>query len=146
MKIILLENVKSLGKKDDIKEVKDGYAKFLINEKKAVQYTSRSVQILDKQIDTRKKNEEDLIKECTEIKNKIEKLNLKFKVKTGKDDRVFGSVSTKEIADELKKKGFNIDKKKIETDVEINSLGYHEISINLHKSVIAKIRIELIKE
>ena len=113
---------------------------------KAVQYSSRSVQILDKQIDTRKKNEEELIKECTDIKNKIEKLNLKFKVKTGKDDRVFGSVSTKEIADELKKKGFSIDKKKIETDVEVNTLGYHEVSINLHKKVVAKIRIELVKE
>ena len=146
MKIILLENIKSLGKKDDIKDVKDGYAKFLINEKKAVQYSSRSAEILDREIDIRNKNEEALINECNEIKNKIEKLNLKFKVKTGSSDKVFGSVSSKEIAEELKKIGFNIDKKKIECDTELNTLGYHSITINLHKKVVAKINIELIKE
>ena len=146
MKIILLENIKSLGKKDEIKEVKDGYAKFLINEKKAVQYSYRSVEILDREIDIRNKNEEALIKECNEIKNKIEKLNLKFKVKTGINDKVFGSISSKEIVDELKKRGFNIDKKKIECDTELNTLGYHNVFINLHKKVVVKIRVELIKE
>lgn len=146
MKIILLENVKSLGKKDEIKEVKDGYAKFLINQKKAVQYTSRSAEVLGRQLDTRKKEEDALIAECTEIKNKIEKLDLKFKVKTGKEDKVFGSVSTKEIADAFKKKGYDIDKKKIELDGDINTLGYHNIEVNLHKKVIAKVSIEVVKE
>ena len=146
MKVILLENIKSLGKKDDIKEVKDGYAKFLINEKKAVQYSSRSVEILDREIDLRNKNEEALIKECNDVKNKIEKLNLKFKVKTGVNDKVFGSISNKEIAEQLKKFGFNIDKKKIDSGSELNTLGYHEIIINLHKKVVVKINIELIKE
>lgn len=146
MKVILLTDVKSLGKKDEIKEVKDGYAKFLINEKKAVQYTNKSVEILDKEIATRKQEEDALVKECTEIKNKVEKLNLKFKVKTGAGDKVFGSVSTKEIASELKEKGFDIDKKKIVTDFEINTLGFHEVKINLHKKVIAKVRVELVKE
>lgn len=146
MKVILLTDVKSLGKKDEIKEVKDGYAKFLINERKAVQYTNKSVEILDKEIATRKQEEDALVKECTEIKNKVEKLNLKFKVKTGAGDKVFGSVSTKEIASKLKEKGFDIDKKKIVTDFEINTLGFHEVKINLHKKVIAKVRVELVKE
>lgn len=146
MKVILLTDVKSLGKKDEIKEVKDGYAKFLINEKKAVQYTNKSVEILDKEIDERKKQEAATIKECNEIKNKIEKIELKFKVKTGANDKVFGSISTKEISEALKKKGYEIDKKKIVTDTEVNSLGYHEVKINLHKEVVAKVRIELVKE
>lgn len=146
MKVILLADVKNLGKKDEIKEVKDGYAKFLINDKKAVQYTNRSVEILDKELETRKKEEDALVCECTDIKEKIEKLNLKFKVKTGTNDKVFGSVSTKEISSALKEKGFNIDKKKIVTEFEINTLGYHEVTINLHKKVIAKVKIELVKE
>lgn len=145
MKVILLENIKSLGKKDEIKEVKDGYAKFLINEKKAVVYSNRSAEILNSEIEQRRLDEEALISECTKIKNQLEKLNLKFKVKTGKGDRVFGSISTKEIAEVLKKYT-NIDKKKIETTTDLNSLGYHEIKINLHKKVIATLKVELIKE
>lgn len=146
MKVILIEDIKKLGKKDEIKELKDGYASFLINEKKAVPYSSRSFEILENQIEKRKQNEEDLINECNIIKSKIEKTDLKFKLKTGASDKVFGSVSTKNISDKLKELGYDIDKKKIVSDGEINSLGYHNIKINLHKKVIANIRIEVIKE
>lgn len=146
MKVILIEDIKKLGKKDEIKELKDGYASFLINEKKAVPYSSRSFEILENQIEKRKQNEEDLINECNIIKSKIEKTDLKFKLKTGASDKVFGSVSTKNISDKLKELGYDIDKKKIVSEAEINSLGYHNIKINLNKKVIANIRIEVIKE
>ena len=74
---------------------------ILINEKKAVVYSNRSAEILNSEIEQRRLDEEALISECTKIKYQLEKLNLKFKVKTGKGDRVFGSISTKEIAEVL---------------------------------------------
>jgi large subunit ribosomal protein L9 len=146
MKIILLTDIKKLGKKDEIKEVKDGYANFLIADKKAVSCSNRSVQILENQIEKRKEVEDETIKECNDIKIKLEKTNLKFKLKTGANDKAFGSISTKNISDALKEKGFDIDKKKIKTKLDINSLGFYEVNINLHKKVIANIRIEVIKE
>ena len=72
-------------------------------------------------------------------------LKLKFKVKTGSGDRVFGSVSTKSIAEELKKQGFEVDKRKINATSSLASLGFHNVEIELHKEVIATIKIELTK-
>ena len=75
----------------------------------------------------------------------MEKAKFKFKVKTGTGDRVFGSVSTKSIAEELKKQGFDIDKKKIKLDSPLTSLGFHNVQIELHKEVVAQIKVELTK-
>lgn len=147
MKIIFLKDVKGQGKKDEIKEVKDGYAQnYLIKNGYAIKYTNRSSEILSNQIKDRNQKEEALIKECEKIKSKIEKETFLFKVKTGKEDRVFGSISTKQISDELNKKGYNIDKKKIIIDVPISSLGTHNVKINLHSKVEATIKVNLIKE
>ena len=147
MKVIFIKDVKGQGKKDEIKEVKDGYAQnFLIKNGYAIKYTDRSNQILNNQINERNKKEEELIKECKEIKDKLEKETFTFKVKTGKEDRVFGSISSKQISDELSKKGYKIDKKKINIDVPISSLGTHNVNINLHSKVEATIKVNLIKE
>lgn len=147
MKVIFLKDVKGQGKKDEIKEVKDGYAQnFLIKNGYAIKYTNRSNEILNSQIKDRNQKEEELIKECEKIKSNIEKQVFTFKVKTGKEDKVFGSISTKQIADELNKKGYNIDKKKIVIDVPISSLGTHNVKVNLHSKVQAIIKVNLIKE
>ncbi len=146
MKVIFTKDVKGQGKKGDIKEVKDGYAQnFLIKNGYAVSYTKRSKEILDINNKKMQDEENELIKNCNKIKDKLKNIVLKFKVKTGKNDQVFGSISTKQIAQELEKKGFKIDKKKIILDSQISFLGFHEVSIILHKSVIAKVRIELVK-
>ena len=146
MKVILLQDVKKQGKKDDILEVSDGYAKnFLIKNKLAVPYTKRSSEILDNQIETREIKELELIKECEILKKKLEALTLKFKVKTGKDDKVFGNISSKQISDELKNIGYEVDKKIISCDHEINSLGVHEVDVKLHKKVCARLKIMLEK-
>lgn len=146
MKVIFIKDVKGQGKSGDIKEVKDGYAQnFLIRNGYAVAYTTRSKEILDISNKNKAEKEAVLIKECNDIKNKLKDIVLTFKVKTGKQDQVFGSISTKQITNELEKHGFKIDKKKIILDEPISSLGFHEVNVNLHKKVQAKLRIELVK-
>ena len=83
MKVIFLADVKKQAKKDEIKEVKDGYASYLIKEKLAVPYTEQSVKVLENEIQDRKDKEDALIAECNKIKAKLENKNIKFKVKTG---------------------------------------------------------------
>lgn len=142
MKVILLQDVKKQGKKDDIIEVSDGYANnFLIKNKLAVMYTKKSSEILNNDLKDRELKEQEHIKECEELKKKIEKLTLKFKVKTGSNDRVFGHISSKQISDELKKYDMIIDKRMIDIQGDINTLGVYEVPINLHKKVCAKVKI-----
>ena len=145
MKIILLKDVKKQGKAGDILNVKDGYGTFLINKGEAVLATNNSIDRLDRENKEKEKNEQELIKKCKSLKNKLEELNIKFKVKTGAADKVFGSISAKQIVEELKNKGYNIDKKQIKISGSIDTLGYHVIDIELHKKVIVKLKIELVK-
>ena len=142
MKVILIENVKGTGKKDEIKEVKDGFGTFLIKNKKAVLYSGKSNEVLNEQIKTREANEAAHLLECQNIKNELEKLEISFTVKTGSDNKVFGCITPKQISEELSKKNYNIDKKIIDAK-ELNTLGTHLVSINLHKKVIAKLKVTL---
>lgn len=145
MRVILLCDVKKQGKKDDIIDVKDGYGMYLINNKLAVLETKGSSKVLKKQTDEALAKEKELISECEKTKKKLEKMTLSFKVKTGKNDQVFGQISTKQIASSLSEKGFDIDKKKIIIDVPINSLGITNVKVNLHKKVVATLKIQLQK-
>lgn len=146
MKVILLQDVKKQGKKDDIINVSDGYANnFLIKNGLAVPYTEKSKSVLDKQIQKRNDDEDKLVASLNEIKKKLENKELRFKVKTGKEDQVFGTVSTKQISEELKKLGFDIDKKKIKTSTNLYVLGTHIIDIELHKKVKFEIKVILSK-
>ena len=145
MKIILIKDVKKQGKSGDILDVKDGYGSFLINKGDAVLATSNSVSRLDRENKEKEVKENNLIKECEVLKKKLENLKISFKVKTGEQDRVFGSVSAKQIVVELKNKGYNIDKKQIKINNAISSLGFHNVDIELHKKVVATIKIELKK-
>lgn len=145
MKIILLKDVKKQGKSGDILNVKDGYGSFLINKGDAVLATQNSCDRLDRENKEKEIKENNLIKECEELKKKLEKLTIGFKVKTGEQDRVFGSISPKQIVEELKNQGYSIDKKQIRINGTISSLGFHNVEIELHKKVIANIKIELKK-
>lgn len=145
MRVILLEDVKKQGKKGQIINVKDGYGNYLITNNLAVLETKGSKAVLDKQNKDAKEAEDNLIKECNKIKDKLAKITLEFKVNVGKGDQVFGSVSTKQIASELKELGIDIDKRKIKIDVPINTLGITEVDIELHKSVVAKVKVHLKK-
>ena len=144
MKVIFLKDLKKQGKKNEIKEVSDGYAiNYLIKNGYAVKYTKSSGDILDAQIANDKLNEENNIKIANEIKSRIEKEILKFDVQTGKDGRVFGSISSKQICDKLSMLGYKVDKKNVKTKESLSSLGTFYVEIELHKKVVAKIRIEL---
>ncbi len=146
MKVILTKDVKGQGKSGDIKEVKDGYAQnFLIRNGYAVAYTSRSKEILDINNDNKAKETEQEVDRCNKIKDELKDKIITFKVKAGKNDQVFGSISTKQIASELERLGYKIDKKKIVLSEPISSLGCHEIKLNLNKKVVATTRVELIK-
>lgn len=142
MKVILIENVKGTGKKDEIKEVKDGFGNFLIKNKKAVLYSSKSNEVLTKELTDRKIKEDEHLEECKKLKASLEKLNITFNVKTGEYGKVFGSISSKQICEELKKVGYEIDKKIINAS-NINTLGTHIVEINLHKNVTAELKVSL---
>lgn len=147
MKVIFIKDLKGQGKKGDIKEVKTGYGQnYLIKNGYAVLASTANVKHLNTQ--NRKKEEEleKLIKECEEIKKVLERKTLTFKVKTGKGDKVFGSVSVKQIVSELKKLGFDINKKMVLINEPLTSLGVHKVIIELHKQVKANINIKIEKE
>lgn len=147
MKVIFKKDLKGQGKKGEVKNVKDGYGmNYLIKNGYAVAATDENLKHLNTENKRAKKQLEETIKECEEQKKQLEKLILTFKVKTGAGDKVFGSVSPKQIVSELKQLGYDIDKKKIIDKNSITSLGYHYINIELHKKVIAKVKIYLTKE
>ena len=146
MKVILLKDVKGQGKKDAILEVSDGYANnYLIKNGLAVAYSKRSKEILDTELDIREKEEEALVKKYEEIKKKLENKVIDFKVKTGAQDKVFGTVSSKQISDKLQDMGYKIDKKCIKIDGNISTLGVTKVLIELHKRVKFNIDINLVK-
>jgi large subunit ribosomal protein L9 len=147
MNVIFIKDLKGQGKKGELKAVKDGYGvNFLIKNGYAVAATEGNKKHQETLKLKKELEEQDRLKDCEEIKKLLEKTTLIFKVKTGEKDRVFGTVSSKQIVTELKKKGIEVDKKCINTDYSISSLGTHEIKIELHKKVIATLKITLKKE
>ena len=143
MKVIFIEDVKNQGKKGEIKELKDGYAKFLIKEGKVVQETKGSLKHLETENEKKKQEDIRLTEEAKKTKEKLEKEKISFTVKTGEHDKVFGSISVKQIKEKLDK--YNLDKKQIIIKNPLVSLGFHEIEIDLYKDIKAKVRIELKK-
>ena len=146
MKVILLKDVKKQGKKDDIIEVSDGYGmNYLIKNGLAVAATKTSTKILSNELDKRKQEEEELVKKMQEMRDKIIRENINFKVKTGAMDKVFGNVSSKQIAEYLNKMGYKVDKKQIQIDAPLDTLGVHNVTVELHKKVRFNIRVNLVK-
>lgn len=146
MKVIFIEDVRKQGKKGEIKEVSDGYAKnFLIKNKLAVMYTQGSVNKLNTENKEKAEKEKELVNEAEKTKEKLLKENLVFEVSTGKEGKIFGSVSSKQIHEKLVKLGYNIDKKKIKVNGDM-FLGGNNITIELHKNVICELKITLISK
>ena len=147
MKVIFIKDLKNQGKTNDIKEVSDGYAtNFLIKNGYAVKYTKTSNERLNQDIEKNRQQEELNKSNANKLKEKIEKEKMKFIVKSGANGKVFGNVSSKQISDELKKKGYEIDKKKIQIDIPLNCLGTHLVNIELYKNIKAQIEVELLEK
>lgn len=146
MKVLFIKDLKGQGKKGDKKEVKTGYANnFLIKNGYAVSLNEQSLSKYNKEQEDLKQLDDLNRKEAIMLKNDIEKKELVFKVQTGKDDKVFGRISPKQIKDELIKLGYSIDKKQIMISDSVSTLGFHNVEIVLYKDVIAIIRVKLEK-
>ena len=146
MKVIFIKDLRGQGKKNEVKEVKDGYAKnYLIKNGYALKADDTNIRNLNKKLETDRLEESLLIKEMEDLKKELEKKTITFTVKTGAQDKMFGQISVKQIKQELDKMGYEIDKKKIKIENPITSLGYHEVTIELHKKVVAKIKVSVKK-
>lgn len=144
MKVIFIKDLKGQGRKGEVKEVKDGYGmNFLIKNGYAIKATDGSINRLNKENAEHALEENLLIKDKKSEKEKLAKETLVFKMKTGKDGRVFGQVSTKQIKEELDKLGYKVDKKTIHVDHPIDTIGTHIVTITLHKQVTAELKVKV---
>ena len=148
MKVILTQDVKGVGKKDQILEVNDGYARnFLIPKKLGVQASTANLALLKSKQDSRDFKKQEEKKEAEQIKEKLEKIRLDIKVKSGENGKIFGGVTSKEISDILKDKySINIDKKKIELKETIKIVGITTVDIKLFEGIIGKVKVNVIPE
>ena len=145
MKVILLQDVKNVGKKGEEKVVNDGYAtNFLLPRRLAVPSTEKSKEILNNQKKQEADRQAELKKIALETKQKLEKITLEFVASTGPDGRMYGSISTKQVEEQLlAKHGLTIDKRKFVEKYQINSLGYTRLKIELYKGVIGEINVHV---
>ena len=143
MKILLTEDVKKLGKKGEIVDVSDGYAKnFIMPKKLGIEATPKALNDLKLQKANADKKAAEALAAAKELAAKLEAAPVKVAVKMGAGGKVFGSVSTKEIAEAIQKEmGLEIDKKKISTDGAIKDAGTYTANVKLHPEVTAKVKV-----
>ena len=145
MEVVLLEDVKALGKKGQVVKVNDGYARnFILPKKLGVEATSKNLNDLKLQKANAEKVAAEQLAEAKKLAEEIDKMSVTVSIKAGEGGRAFGSVSTKEIAkaaaDQLH---LDIDKKKMKLDEPIKTLGNHIITVKLHKDVTAKLTVSV---
>ena len=144
MKIILLKSVRGLGDPGDIVNVKSGYARnYLIPNDFAMYATKASIAQTEYTIQKSKEAEEKRVQELQDVAIKLDKLSLKFELKTSEEDKLFGSVTNQMIAEELLNSGYNIEKKDIEIPEPIKKIGNHYVDVYLHKDVSARIKVKV---
>lgn len=145
MEIVLLEDVKALGKKGEIVKVSDGYARnFILPKKLGVEATSKNLNDLKLQKANEAKVAAEQLAAARELAEKIEKLSVTVTMKAGEGGKAFGSVSSKEISAAASSQlGLNIDKKKLVLPDPIKTFGVHEVPVKLHKDVTAKLVVKV---
>ncbi|MDR2626666.1 MAG: 50S ribosomal protein L9 [Dysgonamonadaceae bacterium] len=147
MQIILKEDVANLGYKDDIVTVKDGYGRnYLIPQKKAVIASESAKKVLEENLRQRAHKLEKIKKDAQDLASKLEGIALIIGAKTSSTGTIFGSVSNIQVADELKKKGFDIERKKILIKDPVKEVGNYKAILKLHKEISVEIPFEVISE
>ena len=148
MKVILLEDVKALGKKGQIVDVSDGYARNAILPKKlGVEATPKNLNDLKLQNQHADKVAQENYENAQALAKQVEMVKVVVKLKAGKDGRTFGSISTKEIAIAAKEQpGLDLDKKKMQLNEAIKNLGTYEVPVKLHPKVTAKLSVHVVEE
>ena len=143
MKVILLEDVKSLGKKGEVVNVNDGYARnYVLPKKLGLEANAKNLNDLKLEKARQAKQAAEELQEAKELAVKVEEKPVKLTMKTGEGGKTFGTISTKEISAEAKKQlGLDIDKKKMKLDEPIKTLGTHIVTVKLHKEVTAKLTV-----
>lgn len=146
MKVILLENIKGVGKKDEVINAADGYARnYLLPKKLAVEANVENMSKLNNKKEAASYKKDVEKQQAEELAKKLKGILLKIRVKAGENGKIFGGVTAKEIADNLKEQyGFAIDKKKIELKDTIKTLGSFEVSVKLFEGVVAILKVEVI--
>ena len=148
MKIILLQDVKALGKKGEIVNVNDGYARnFILPKKLGLEATGKNLNDLKLQKANEEKVAQQILDEAKELGKKLEAGKVELAIKIGEGGRAFGSVSSKEVAVAVKEQmGFEIDKKKIQLKDALKTLGTHTVSVKLHPKVTAELKVIVTEE
>ena len=145
MQVILLVDVKKVGKKNQTVEVSDGYANnYLLKNRLAVPVSKRSVEILSNQQENARIADENNKKAAQLVAEKLKAITLEFSAKVGKDSKLFGSISLKQVEEELKAKhGIEIDKRKFLDKGPLDMLGLYRLRIELYKGVIGEVKVHI---
>ncbi|HWP81618.1 MAG TPA: 50S ribosomal protein L9 [Bacteroidota bacterium] len=147
MKVILRQDFEKLGRVGDVKEVKDGYARnYLIPRKIAYEATASAIQMLEEEKKMLAKRLEKEKKSAETLAVELEKVSLTIKMKVGEDDKLFGSVTSQMISDALKEKGIELDKRQIELEDTIKSLGIYDVPVKLQGGVTSKVKVWVVRE
>ncbi|HZG59116.1 MAG TPA: 50S ribosomal protein L9 [Anoxybacillus sp.] len=145
MKVIFLKDVKGKGKKGEVKNVADGYAQnFLFKQGLAIEATPANLKALEAQKNKQKREAEEELARAKQLKEQLEQLTVKLSAKAGEGGRLFGSITSKQIAEALQSQhNIKIDKRKIELNDGIRSLGYTNVLIKLHPEVTATLKVHV---
>jgi len=147
MKLILLEKVQSLGDEGNIVEVADGYARnYLLPRKKAVPATDSNMIVIEKIKKRREQMMKDEVQQVRELAEKIEHISCTIPVQAGEDDRLYGSVTSADIAAALQQEDIEVDKRKIVLEEPIKKLGIYTVDIHIYPEVSARLKVWVVKE
>lgn len=147
MKVILKQDVKSLGYKDDVVAVKNGYANnFLIPKGMASVASESNMKVLAENLRQAAFKQEKIKQDADKIAGKLNDFNLKLGAKAGANEKIFGSITSLQISQALKNEGFEVDRRKIVLDQDIKTLGTYTATVNLHREVSVTVNLEIIAE